>query len=404
MLFSGYALMDYTVVARNYGLSMLIVAAIAWRYRRWRDRGVGLGLLLFLLCNTNAPSVLVAGGLLLFRAGELLSEEGLRPTAASRHLLWTAGLAALGVLTCAATLYPPYNDAVGLALSGGDTVPIAGGFRLLIPFDALTAGLQSTRPGALLFVVILVGSILGLARAPAALAAATVVGLGFELFFRLVYPGFYRHQALFVLLLIALYWLVAQGFGGRWPERIERRWQQAIAAAERYGSLAFAALLALQCVVGIGLVVQSAQGAVFSRSADLAALLEQPALRQAVVIANPDLLLEPLPYYVDNPAWIVRERRWGHVTAFTKAAMRDVSLAELLATAKVLRAKTRRPVVIVVSRRLDAAAPPQAWRQGYLGRFLTTPAQVRAFLGATRRLARFAPAVTDESYDVYLLR
>ena len=35
--------------------------------------------------------------------------------------------------------------------------------------------------------------------------------------------------------------------------------------------------------------------------------------------------------------------------------------------------------------------------------FSGTPQQVRRFQAATRRLARFAPSITDESYDVYLL-
>ena len=100
----------------------------------------------------------------------------------------------------------------------------------------------------------------------------------------------------------------------------------------------------------------------------------------------------------------MRERKWGRVVAFTKAAERDVSLAEMLAAAQRLRRATRRPVVIALQARLNATAPGGTWPQGYVGSFSTTPADTQAFLGATRRLARFAPAFTDESYDVYLLR
>jgi hypothetical protein len=122
------------------------------------------------------------------------------------------------------------------------------------------------------------------------------------------------------------------------------------------------------------------------------------------VVGNPDVILEPLSYYAPNPVYLARERRWGRVVAFTKAAMRTSSLAELLDTARRLRRETGRPVVIVLQKRLVARAPAEDWDQGYIGRFVTTPEQVRAFLTATRRLASFAPAITDETYDVYLLR
>jgi hypothetical protein len=40
-------------MARNYGIGMLILFALAIAYQRWRGRGVALGALLFLLANTN---------------------------------------------------------------------------------------------------------------------------------------------------------------------------------------------------------------------------------------------------------------------------------------------------------------------------------------------------------------
>ena len=36
--------------------------------------------------------------------------------------------------------------------------------------------------------------------------------------------------------------------------------------------------------------------------------------------------------------------------------------------------------------------------------FTTTPDQVRRFQAATQRLVRFGPVVSDESYEVYVLR
>lgn len=74
-LFGAFFCYEYTVMARNYGVSMLLIFGFAQAYSRWRARGIGLGVLLALLCNTNVPSVLAAGALALFWGVEILSGE-----------------------------------------------------------------------------------------------------------------------------------------------------------------------------------------------------------------------------------------------------------------------------------------------------------------------------------------
>jgi hypothetical protein len=404
VLFSGFALVDYAVVARNYGIAMLLMFAVADRHAA-RSSGLVMGVLLFLLCNTNAIGVLLAGAFMLFWAIELLLAHGPRWAPAVRQWLIAAVLTGLGVLACFAVLYPPYNDAASLAAGTGTALLSPFGlFSIALPLPLLSAGLGETGVGVALFAAVMIGSLAGLARAPAALIAAAVLLAVMTVFFHVVYPGMYRHQALFVVFLIAMYWLAAAGRGGAWPDAAQSRRVTLLDGARRWGGFAFVCLLALQVAIGIALFASSAKGDVFSRSRDLGRLLAQPSLRDAVVVGNPDVILEPLSYYAPNPVYLARERRWGRVVAFTKAAMRTSSLAELLDTARRLRRETGRPVVIVLQKRLVARAPAEDWDQGYIGRFVTTPEQVRAFLTATRRLASFAPAITDETYDVYLLR
>ena len=81
-----------------------------------------------------------------------------------------------------------------------------------------------------------------------------------------------------------------------------------------------------------------------------------------------------------------------------------IHYAEVLATARALHARTRRSVVILTQVPLDPARPPKTWPAGYVGTITTSPAEIRTFLAATRRLASLGPAMTDESYDVFLLR
>jgi hypothetical protein len=250
--------------------------------------------------------------------------------------------------------------------------------------------------------ILLAGSLLGLARSPGALLSSLLAVAGFELFFQLVYPGGYRHQALVLCYLIAMYWLVAKGHGGRWPGHW--RFAEGLARPASVGRWLFVVLLAIQVLKSADPLYREAQGRPHSRARDLGRLLVQERLQNAILIADPDILLEPMPYYApSNPIYLMREQRFGAVPLFTRRARIDLSLDDYLADARALRARTGRPVVILMMHRLRPDRPAFRKREVFVWNFSADPEQTRRFLAATRRLASFGPAVTDESYDVYLL-
>lgn len=400
IMFGGFGLYEYAVSARNYGLSLLFLFAIAALYGRHRDRSILIGLLLAGLCNTNVHAAFLAAGLLGFWLVELVSEEGLRWT--RKHAIFAANavVATVGAALCFVTIYPPAHDAavmvhpdgIGAATILAALASPADAFAPLLPFDwnALTAALLT---------LLVVGAVLGLARAPAALLAALAVMIADQLFFGLVYPGDYRHVALFPAFLATLYWLVADGRGGRWPQGIGEK----TGRIARIGGVAFTALLALQLLHSGTRLRLAAEGIPQSRAHDLAALLASEGLTDATLIANADVILEPLPYYAGNPIWLIREGRIGNVTRFTRDARIHLDLDTMIAEAEARRAATGRPVVIVMQPRLDPGMPPAIRREGYGGSFAMPADQIDRFLARTRRLARFGPAASDESYDVYLL-
>ncbi|MEO7177703.1 MAG: hypothetical protein ABIW83_02555, partial [Allosphingosinicella sp.] len=319
-------------------------------------------------------------------------------------LFINAAIAAAGALICFLTVFPTVHDAAQADVAGSLT-PAGLAAALLSPAESFWLLLpHGTPPEPAIraaFILILAGSLLGLARSPGALLSSLLALAGFELFFQLVYPGGYRHQALFLIYLIAMYWLVARGHGGRWPAAW--RAEEGLARAAAAGRWAFVILLALQVVKSADPLSREAQGRPYSRARDLGRLLAQERLRHAVLIADPDILLEPMPYYTPNPIYLMREQRFGTVPLFTRRARVDLSLDDYLADARALRARTGRPVVILMMHRFDPAQPPFRLREVYAWDFSADPTQVRRFQAATRRLASFGPAVTDESYDVYLL-
>lgn len=394
-----FLLFEYTVSARNYGISMLCLFAVA---ALPRERWLLLGVLLALLCNTNVGAVIPAGAIWLFRAVEL--GTGRADRAAWRGLALAGAIAAAGVIACFLTVWPPVNDAAvashpegaGAAMLAGAT-GWARGLHSLAPAWLAGAGPGAGRASAALLTLLLVAGPAGLARTPGGLAAGAAGLVGLSAFHNLLYPGSERHHALYLVLLLALHWMAAAGGGGRWRTPPAPR----IIAAGQWLTLA---LFALQLPASGMALARAARGEVFSHSRSLAALLATPALRDAVVIAQPDHLVEPLAYYrLANPIWIVRERRWGRTVRYTRDLRRDLSLDDLLAEARWLRARTGRRVVIAIGEPLDPAAPRRVIPDGYVTTFASDPRQVRAFQAAARRIARFTGSQSREDYDVYLL-
>ncbi len=404
-LFSAFMLDEYAVLARNYGIAMLAMFVLAWLYPKRRDRGIGVGLVLALLCNTNVPAALLAACFLLFWLVELICEEGLRWGPKYRQFLINAFLAAIGALLCFLTVFPTVHDAMPIDLSGRLGIE-ALAKDLLLPgrsfVDCLPKVARASHINMALLSIILWGSVFGLLRRPAALLSAAAALVGFEMFFQLIYPGYYRHQGLFVMFLLSLYWLAAEGHGGRW----RGAWAEGAVAGRLagFGQAMLLLLLFFQVVNAAGKAAAEFAGVPFSRSRDLALVLRQDHLTNAVVICDPDMMLEPLPYYATNPIYFMREQRFGHVVRFTKRVRTELSLDDYLNDARALRARTGRPVVIVLRQRLDPASPAFRVHEVNIWNFTGTREQIGRFLGATQRLARFAPAVSDESYDVYLLR
>jgi hypothetical protein len=404
VLFSAFGMSEFAVIARNYGISMLIMFALAALYPRWRDRGVTIGLVLALLCNTNVPAALLAATFLLFWLIELVGEEGLRW---SRKYAWfaaNAAVAAVGALLAFLTVYPTVHDAAMIQLQGGITPSVL--WRAVSnPIDSFWAFMppnaRDTQFDAIILGFLMFGSLAGLIRAPAAFLSALAAFLGFELFFQLIYPGYFRHQALLLVYFLILYWLVTEGRGGRWPERW--RISANLGLPANAGTALFIVVLGLQVLIGAGLVAADFSGIPYSRSRELGALLKREGLTNAVLIADPDMFLEAMPYYVPNPIYLMREQRFGHVVRFTRHVRLDLSIDDYLRDARALQARTGRPVVILFQRRIDHYPRPFRIPEVHIWSFSGTPDQARRFEAATRRIARLPPAITDESYDVYVL-
>jgi hypothetical protein len=393
VLFSFYGAFEYVVVARNYGISALVMFTLAALYCRIRN-SLWFGLILVILCNTNVPSCILAAAFLLFRFVEMLT-DGSRPS--RRDWLVFAGnavLAAVGAYVCFRTVYPTFNDAaVSRHLGHFSAATIVRalfdsewGFSHLAFGDVLSLPVDA---------ILLAISCLGFIRRPAALAAGIAALLALKLFFYFVYFSYYRHEALYLVFLLSLFWMVAEGGGGTWRHRA---WQDSV---QFFGTGVFVALLLLQTTRLVTPIRIEITGLPYSRSADAAALLKRPELSGAIVMADPDTMLEPLAYYVDNPIWFLRQQRFGKVVRLATNGRHLLSLADVLADARQLHDRTGRPVVFLSHDKLQDKREEKSaamFRDGTILR----PEEVRRFWSSTRLVARLRPAASDEEYDVYV--
>ena len=301
LLASRFALFEYSVMARNYGISMLLLFLLAIFYERYRARGPWLGSLLFLLANCNVHSALLAGSFLVFWFFDILGGAAEARPRALRTFFLNAAIATLGVALCAATVYPTFNDAAQIDRPEGVTAMLLGvaAFLPAASFsDLLMLSMAHYASVVLLpMSMLLLGSTLGLIQRPAALLAALVALIGFSFFSALIYPSDYRHQALWLVFLTSLYWIAGRR-DGQERSRLSSAPTARTRAIATVGYALFAVLLVVQVGAAFSKVIPIAFNiAPESRSRDLGLLVARsPQLKEAIMVGDPDYLVESLPY------------------------------------------------------------------------------------------------------------
>jgi hypothetical protein len=161
-------------------------------------------------------------------------------------------------------------------------------------------------------------------------------------------------------------------------------------------------LLAVQTALLYFPLHLEAQGTPYSRSAEVAAVLNRPDLRGAIVIADPDTMVEPIAYYAPgHPLWFLRTQRFGNVVPLSRAGRRVITLDDVLADARRLHQRTGCPVLFMSKAELHPDRR-QLFKAMYDDVTLIDPDAVRRFAAATSQVASLRGAGSDESYDVYV--
>ena len=402
-LFGYVPLYEYTVVWRGYGLSMLLVFTYCALYPARRRHPIALGATLALLANSTVFGLVmaVAAGTMLVIDRLMDDEPEARPGPFFAGMaVWAAGIVHTLVNISPGAAMPQFE------LNQHDAASIVAGIVHSIVFPAGHARGFFGIPWPSLWLWLSFLLLLVLRRLPV-LAFFALGLIGCEVVFTLAYAPTARHLGNMMVIVMAAVWLGHpwEPEGGRGNGVVDQRvvrWGRNALMVPLVAALCFHVWLA-----GASIVDEVRLD--YSSSKRLAAIIAaDPRLDRAIVIGEPETLTQSLPYYRENPIYLPQEgtfRNWI-VVQVPGGRRRDCDLGALLATAKELRARHQVPVILALGWWLDRAAPQSMYVGTFFEQTFTMTAAAREeFLRQTELLGRLrAAALTDENYDVFVLR
>jgi len=305
----------------------------------------------------------------------------------------------IGIAAAFATVYPTRNDMVTDYFHG----PASFGQVILsaivnpgVRFVHLIHFVGGESKAAIFATILLYVSALGLLPDLVFAFCAILAIWQTSLFYSFFYPSNgYRHEGLWIVFIISLYWIRSR----------RRPLMEAVSGVRdvfrAVPLAAFGLLLAMNVAFGLHQLAKYARQPLSMSRALGAMINDDPVLRRAILLPEPEQIGEALPYYVDNEMYLAREHRFGKAAIWNRVSQQQLSLHDLLAIAQGLKDTTGRPVLILTEPHLTGEGGEL--KVAYNWRFTYTPAEFAELMAATTQLP-LARNATDENFDVYLLK
>src|SRR5262249_26267704 len=239
---------------------------------------------------------------------------------------------------------------------------------------------------------------LGLLSRPLLFTCAIASLWGMAAFFELVYAGGYRHEGIWLLFLISLYWMRLSEADAQQFSKTTWRFEM----VPLYGVLSL--ILTMNCMFGARLLWNDYTKGMSNSNAVGAIIRSDLRLHDAIILPEPGPIGDTIPYYGPNDMYYVRDRRFGRYSAApTYNTQRRLSLTELLDAARSLKVRTGRPALIVLEWDLADICPADVCTTANFWEFSYTPDERQKFFDNTQRLPVKRVGVL-ESMDAYLLK
>lgn len=401
--FLGY---EFSVVSRNYGVAILLMILACIHFPKRHERPLALGLTLAVLANTSVHAALAAlvltfvwatdsfnplyrGALLRFPsilalliviAAVMLAVASARPSPGMDFA------PDLSTLDFGALLRKILKDP-GSSLAGANHGDVAAAG--VLPWARL--GIDPAVMSRVFVDVTLLAIAWALRKNRASLLGMLLAILGFSVLFRGVYSGALRHEGVLAFLIISLCWIACTEPGKDPPPRRRR----AVA-------LGMLPLLATQ---SLALPVLARRAFVHpeSSSRSFAQLIQTtPRYRNAILMSEPDYMMESMPYYVPNPVFMPRQHEFHYRVYFDRTRRQQrLTLGELVGIVDSLTCSTGRIALLAIAHPKVFADSAGSAQLAYRGaEFNWLPGDRARLFERGRMVASYENAV-EENYRVF---
>lgn len=400
--FSVLPLYEYSVMARNYGISMMLLFCIAALYHHRQSYFFLLALLIAFLCNTNLSALIVSGALTAMLLWDTLIEDQV-DLRGRKGIVISFGIC---LIMCSAifsliTIKPDDNT---LLTNAQHIRPISEYWASIKPalihpgralntiFPANFNILTKIIPD--LAIWLMIGGLLVRPIAAVSLYSA-IVGIAFVHYF--AYPLALRHHGIILCYVIALYWIVLNN-----PK-------EKISIFQKYFHK-----LALLFVIPVVLLWNDGKAYTLikndytkevSASKSLGLWLNTNAeYRNAILIVEPDYIFEAVPYYSNIQIFIPREGKFRQYGKSTKDQKQILTLDNLIEDALRLHSIYHKPIILALDLSPSQLEVENIKDLPYGRKFVCSKEGLIKLRGNTDYIGAFNNAISDENYYLYLLK
>jgi hypothetical protein len=409
-VFGLFAAYEYTVSARNYGIGVLLLLIACTLFDRRSEKGILIGVVLALMANTSVHAAVASTMVCFIWILDAFDSERRADFLALAPLAGvTIGLAgvAFAILSAAPSADMSYAGQLH-HLSFGDILkavfidPARGLKGVYVADIAASSELPWSRINVDPIIVsrVVVNAVLvavgwGLWPDRKHLSAFIVSILAFEVLFHAVYPAALRHMGVVTFLILAICWIAIR----------DRKPSQSAAFGRRVSM----GLLPVMLIQAIAFPIAARRHFMHPESSSKAFggfIRQTPRLSNAILIGEPDNIMEALPYYVPNRIYMPRQHEYSRTVYFAKGGRHqvDLTLGGLIDAADSVGCATRHPVLLSIGYPDFATQPTGVIRGAYNAAHFTwtAPDKTRLASRATM-LGDFQGATTDENYEVFEL-
>ena len=406
-VFGTFLGFELSVMARNYGIGVLFMIATCVVFRSRAEKPWLPAICLGLMANTSVHGALAALVILFIWVTDVFDVERRKSLVAPLtgvSLIFVVAAVAFAFATARPTpemawaFSPSQLDAAhvvrtiftdpGLALKGvhGSNVAAAGEF----PWRYLHID-----PGSASRVIVdavLLWLAWSLRRKPVHLLAMILTIVGFELLFREVYSGALRHEGVIAFLLFSICWLA-----------VDEDREKVDPANSRRIALGLLPLFAVQAVA-LPFVAQRYFFKPASESKAFGRFLEShPKYRDAILMSEPDYMIEAMPYYAPNRVYMPRQGEFHYRVYFDQGQkrIRDLTLTRLLAIADSVACANRSTVLLALGNTDISWRRERRVNVEYQASFSWTDAERNLLRQRTTLVASFPWAISDEYYHIF---